>query len=306
MTSPRCLDPGQTYLITRRCTGRRFLLSPSAEVNALLLYCLAEASRTYGIEVHAFVFMSNHYHLVVSETSSEVRLPEFMSWLNRQTAVLINDLRERSENLWASGTYSAVVLADEAAVLDKIVYTICNPVAAGLVESPRAWPGLRSLPDTMARGGFEAERPSYFRKTRPQTARLKLTRPPCFRGVSKENFRKLVARQVRHRLAAIYDQRALDGKSGFIGPRNIANQNPEAQPTKPEPKAQQTPSLACKNRARRLKIIDGLKTFHSSHRLSLESWRQGDREVVFPAGTYKMRHLHKANSIRGPGVYALE
>ena len=66
MAKPRCVLPGRTYLVTRRCFDRQFLLRPSATVDSLLRYTLAVAAERFGIEVHAFVFLSNHHHLVVT------------------------------------------------------------------------------------------------------------------------------------------------------------------------------------------------------------------------------------------------
>jgi REP element-mobilizing transposase RayT len=53
--------PGTTYLITRRCIDRRFLLLPSAAVNQIFLYCLAVAAARAGVIIHAVTVMSNHW-----------------------------------------------------------------------------------------------------------------------------------------------------------------------------------------------------------------------------------------------------
>lgn len=66
MTLARPVMPGTTYLVTRRCLGRRFLLRPDRELNRAFLYCLAVAARKYGIQVHALCVMSNHYHVAVT------------------------------------------------------------------------------------------------------------------------------------------------------------------------------------------------------------------------------------------------
>lgn len=144
MTAPRRIVPGTTYLITRRCTQRQFLLRPSTEVNALMLYCLIYGALKYRILLHAYFFASNHYHLVVTDTDGQ--LPLFQAWFNRIVARVLNRMYGRQENVWATGSYSAVFLrgwgwgdisnADtgQEDVIDKIVYTLVNPVAAGLVD----------------------------------------------------------------------------------------------------------------------------------------------------------------------------
>ena len=45
MTCPRRVVPGTTYLLTRRCTQRRFMLVPRGLVPALFGYCIALAAK---------------------------------------------------------------------------------------------------------------------------------------------------------------------------------------------------------------------------------------------------------------------
>ena len=53
MTWPRRIVPGTTYLLTRRCTQRRFMLVPRGIVPKLFGYCVALAAERHGILVHA-------------------------------------------------------------------------------------------------------------------------------------------------------------------------------------------------------------------------------------------------------------
>ena len=59
MTLPRQVLPHQTYLVTRRCIGRRFLLRPDDALNNVFVYCLGLAARKYGVQLHALSVMSN-------------------------------------------------------------------------------------------------------------------------------------------------------------------------------------------------------------------------------------------------------
>jgi hypothetical protein len=54
MTAPRRVLPGTTYLVTRRCSERRFFLRPSVITNAIFLYLLSVAARLHRVEIHAF------------------------------------------------------------------------------------------------------------------------------------------------------------------------------------------------------------------------------------------------------------
>ena len=60
MSLPRRIIPGKVYLVTRRCKQRQFLLRPDAETTAAFESCFGEAATRYGIEVYAFLAMSNH------------------------------------------------------------------------------------------------------------------------------------------------------------------------------------------------------------------------------------------------------
>jgi len=73
MSLPRRVVPNTTYLVTRRCMGRRFLLRPDAALNQLFLYCLALGAQKYGIAVHGVSVMSNHYHFANSIHPGKVR-----------------------------------------------------------------------------------------------------------------------------------------------------------------------------------------------------------------------------------------
>jgi len=95
MSLPRPVLPNTTYLVTRRCLGRRFLLRPDAALNQLFLYCLALGAQKYGIAVHGLSVMSNHYHLTLTDERGV--LPDFMGWLNSQLAKRIKRLREPGE-----------------------------------------------------------------------------------------------------------------------------------------------------------------------------------------------------------------
>jgi putative transposase len=47
MTWPRRVVPGTTYLLTRRCTQRRFMLVPRGVVPKLFGYCVALAAERH-------------------------------------------------------------------------------------------------------------------------------------------------------------------------------------------------------------------------------------------------------------------
>ena len=100
MTAPRQILPGSTYLVTRRCVQRQFLLRPSRNTNQVFLYLLALAARRFGMHIHAFCVLSNHVHLVV--TDPDARLPAFHQFLDALVARALNAALGRWEAFWES------------------------------------------------------------------------------------------------------------------------------------------------------------------------------------------------------------
>ena len=145
MTTPRQVIPGAVYLVTRRCSQRQFLLRPSQTTNATFLFVLAAAVRRFGIRLHAFCVLSNHFYLVL--TDPDARLPEFEQYLDSLVARAVNASLGRWESFWAPSSYSAVKLVSPQDVVEKAAYVLANPVAAGLVRHGREWPGLWSSPE---------------------------------------------------------------------------------------------------------------------------------------------------------------
>jgi REP element-mobilizing transposase RayT len=118
--------PGSSYLITRRCIQRQFFLTPDRTINDIFLFCLAHAAKEHGVAVHVATCLSNHFHLVVTDT--EARLPDFMYGLDLHMAKCVNAYRGRWGALFEPESYSGVELIESADVFDKMIYTLINPV----------------------------------------------------------------------------------------------------------------------------------------------------------------------------------
>lgn len=287
MTAPRCVLPGTTYLVTRRCSQRALLLRPSEEVNAIVLFVLAVAARRYRIQVHAFCVMSNHVHLVV--TDPYARLPAFAQYLGSLVARAMNASLRRWESFWAPGSYSAVALCGPEDVLAKAAYVLANPVAAGLVRSGREWPGLWSAPEQIGSSAIRVRRPTAFFRaggSLPEAAELELALPPGF--ASADDFRlKLTAA-----LSALEEQAATDHQGRFLGRKRVLSQKPGRRPPSGEERRGLNPRVAGMDKWKRIEALTRLVEFLRAYRRAFAARRAGSAEVVFPAGTYLLRIAH--------------
>ena len=294
VSAPRMLLPGSSYLVTRRCSERRFFLLPSELTNQIVLYCLALAAERTGVQVHAFCVLSNHYHLVVSDP--DARLPECMQWMNSLIARALNASRGRWENLFEAGSasYSAVRLESRETLLEKLVYTLANPVSSGLVRHAHTWPGLWSRPRHMMAEPLVAVRPRQFFRDEdsgglmPLVASLPLARPPGFDDLSDDDLRELITGRLLERGTELAATAAVEGRA-FLGVKGVLAQRYTDSPTTREPRRKLDPRVAERDPGLRIAALRRLVDFLLHYRAAWLRFVAGDRAVVFPAGTYALR-----------------
>ena len=291
MTAPRQVFESATYLVTRRCSERRFFLRPSKTTTAIFGYVLAVAAERYGILIHAFCVLSNHFHVVL--TDEHARLPEFHRDLDALVARAVNCSLGRWEGFWDRDSYSAVRLEGTQAILEKIVYVLANPVAAGLVRRGSEWPGLWSDARLLRGEPIALERPKEFFRVdgpMPAVARLQLHPPP---GVENDgSFVDTVLDLLRCAEDGAAAKLEGDGRS-FMGVARVLAQKPNARPAPGEPRCALNPRVACRNKWKRIEALLRLVEFRRSYRDALAAWRGGARDALFPAGTWLMRVQHR-------------
>ena len=272
-----------TYLVTRRCIGRRFLLRPDAELNRLFLYCLAREADKHGIQVHALGVMSNHYHMVVTDVRCV--LPDFMMGLNRSLAMCIKQHRDWDEVVWEpNASYSAVELGGPSEVLDKAAYTLLNPVSAGLVRTPERWPGVLSTLEQLRQGTLTAERPRvWFKDSAPKRVTLRWTVPPGFRN--KREYVRALQALVLSRLTELRHEFRRQGRS-CLGSARVKKTQVTHHPSKKKQRFGRNPTFSALTRMAWLDAIKRLRAFRRAYRVAYAAWRSGDTEAEFPLGTW--------------------
>jgi putative transposase len=287
MTAPRRIVASATVMITRRCLDRMFLLRPSKIANEVFSYILAVAANKYGILLHAYCVLSNHFHLVL--TDPEGNLPKFEQYLDALVARSFNALYGRWDFFWTSGSYSAVTLATPADILDKMAYVLANPAKAALVRTGAEWPGLWSAPERVGACPRHVRRPKHFFREdgpMPESAKLELVCPPGVESV--EAFREELIAAVKLREEQAAQELATEGRS-FLGAARVLAQKPTARPAHSEPRRGLNPRVACRDKWRRIETLQRLKEFRVAYREAWSDFSRGVRDTVFPHGTYWMR-----------------
>jgi putative transposase len=289
MSLPRPIVKGRVYMITRRCSERRFFMRPSRQTNNAFKYCLGVAAQRHNIGVIFTVAMSNHHHTGIIDRDG--RLPEFLAYFHRLFARHQNVLRGRWENFWALEQTSAVELVTPDDIIEKMVYALTNPVKAHLVEKTRQWPGVTCLKALEQAKPLTASKPArFFRRDNdqlPSRVSLELVTPPGLEHLDrKEWLDSLLAR-----LASIERdagaERAAQG-TRVAGRHNVRKQSWRGRPKTDEPKGTLNPRVASKSKWRLIEVLRRNREFIHAYKQARSLFMAG-LPALFPAGTYWLR-----------------
>jgi REP element-mobilizing transposase RayT len=278
----RWLRPKTLHFVTNRCYQRRFLLRPDPDANAIFLLALGRALRRYtGVQLKAAVTVSNHFHLLLSDERSQ--LSDFMRDFETAVAKGINQHRDREGHVF-DRRFSAEPVLDTAAAIRRVIYTVLNPVKAGLVAKHEDWPGVLLF----CREAVTSEhRLRWFNERRYQEAVREalgsdhvvdrgrfweeeaVTVHPLD-GLAEEN---TTSEKILERIRAAEDEcaRDRDGRP-VLGAATVVRQDPRAKPKR----SNRSPRPLC----------------HASSDVDYESYREVFREFCkrFWAAAESLRH----------------
>jgi len=171
---PRIDVVGVAQHIIQRGNNRQVCFGSEEDMAAYASW-LHEYSRKFEVEIHAWVFMTNHVHLLATPRITS-GVADMMQSLGRRYVQYYNFSYKRSGTLW-EGRYRSCVVQDEEYLLQCYRYVEMNPVRAAMVSHPGdyGWSsyrvnaqGLSSRLCTpheqyMALGGDERQRQAAYR-----------------------------------------------------------------------------------------------------------------------------------------------
>ena len=130
---PRMYLPGVPYHIIQRGNNRdaTFFVEQDCQY---YLECLYGATRRYQADVHAYVLMTNHVHLIVNPKKKS-NLGKAIGEVHRRYTRMIN-LRENWKGYLWQGRFASYPM-DNNWLLKAAAYVELNPVKAGIVK--KAW-----------------------------------------------------------------------------------------------------------------------------------------------------------------------
>jgi REP element-mobilizing transposase RayT len=135
--------PGALYHVTSRGNARQAIFLDDADRRSFL-HRLGRVVQAHGWRCLAYCLMPNHYHLFVETPRAD--LSRGMQKLNATYSQGFNARHERVGHV-LQGRFSAILVERESHLLEVARYVVLNPVRAGIVASPEAypWSSLRAV-----------------------------------------------------------------------------------------------------------------------------------------------------------------
>ncbi len=279
--------------VGNRTIQGRFLLRPTRELSDIILGVLGRAQRLYGMRIHAFIFLSNHYHMLVSPINAK-QLADFMCFVDTNIAKEAGKLANWKGRFWAD-RYSAIVVSnEEQAQVGRLQYVLSNGCKEGLVARPHDWTGACTtsalLEGTPTLSGHWYDRTKAYRARQAGRTELfvfletvTLSPLPCWTDLEK-NERRSCVRQLVRQIEDATEKRHRESGSSPMGMENVLQRHPHSHPKDFEPSPAPLFHAASK-RVRRL-LRDAYSTFVINYRHAAERLKAGDLQACFPAGSF--------------------
>jgi len=128
--------PGMSLHVYQRGANKATMFHDEQDHRQFLAIA-AQASQDNGLDVHGFVLMSNHYHLIATPQSKDA-LSAALRDLDGQYSKYFNRRYARIGPAW-NGRFGRRHLRDERYWLSCLRYVEYNPVKASLVDAPEAY-----------------------------------------------------------------------------------------------------------------------------------------------------------------------
>jgi putative transposase len=132
----RVVAVGTPHHVTQRGNARRFILESDTE-RLVYLQLLRHSCRLHRLSLLGYCLMSNHVHLVVVPQRPD-SLAAALKFVHGRYAAYFNAAHLSSGHVWQGRFYSCPL--DAPHLWTALRYAELNPVRAGLVTEPEAFP----------------------------------------------------------------------------------------------------------------------------------------------------------------------
>jgi hypothetical protein len=263
--------------LTFRTNQARFYLRPSPALNLAILGILARALTLYPVSLHAFVFLSNHWHALLTPCDG-LALRQFKQYVHANIAKQVQAIHGIKGKIWAPSGSKDIQVLDEDSQLKRLKYLLSHGTKEGLVASPLLWPGL-----TAARALIGEEELVGYWTDKPRLTRLckksKGVMPPAHEYIERMTVKldplpvhaKLCVHQQRREIRAMLAEIEAEHPGPKLGVDAVLAQDPNGAPA--EPRQARAPAVHTMNDKLYLRFLLLRREFREEYRKSADAHR---------------------------------
>lgn len=146
----------QTYFITSTITGHVNILT-QPEITQIMLNNIDFYMREYGFNLHGYVIMPNHFHLLLTVTGKknvsaivgkikQFSARQIIEWCKNNRPELLDVFKNSARKyqpkhicqVWQD-RFDDLVITNQKTFKQKLEYIHYNPVKAGLADTPKSY-----------------------------------------------------------------------------------------------------------------------------------------------------------------------
>ena len=259
-------------------------------------YCLGIAAAEFNVTIHAAILMSTHPH--ISATDNDGNMPDFRRRFHRLLAMCTKSFLDWPEEVFNKSQAGEHELLTPKAMVRNLAYLITNAVKAGAVRYAKDWPGAKTLVRDIGRRVVRTPRPPFYLDPKnvqwPEYSEVPLEMPEELIEAygSLEKAQDAILEEVKEmEREALRESKEL-GRP-FLGARRVLRTKHTAQATSREEFGCLNPQFAAGGDAEAAKAaIRRIRAFNAAYDEALARWTKGERDVIFPHGTWWMRVHH--------------
>lgn len=268
-------------------------------VEKVIMGILARAQGLYPVKLCAFVFMGNHYHLIITGHSKHIS--PFMNYIQGNLALSVQRfIPDYYDGFVWEDRFKEQVLVTSEDVIAKMAYIYLNPVRARLTKKASEYPGVSSYNHLLNDNqnllvkwipvSHLCSLPERYKKKEDFQITKQLLKDTSYEELRIEPFawfscfkEQLNKESVKKKLFNYVSQEENNYKTPVLGVQALKNQNLR-KAHKPKNKTP-TPYIICYDKELRISEIDSYRDFCAICKKAWELIKKGIK-AVWPKGAY--------------------
>lgn len=185
---------------------------------------LKRFAEKFCVDIHAWVLMTNHVHLLCTPRTESLGISLMMQSLGRMYVRYFNEKYERTGTLW-EGRYKSCLVNSESYLLTLYRYIELNPVRANMVSHPSQYKWSSYAINALGKSSsLQSPHPLYLLLGQSKVARLKAYQalfeqricPSVLADIRRTGEKELVLgpESFKNAIAGMTDKRVKSGHRG--------------------------------------------------------------------------------------------